>query len=158
MAKVIFSIGTNIGNRLENLEKSLSKIKNFFDLKKISSIYSSEPIGLSTDKYFYNIAITVETKFSPEKVLLISKGIELEMGRESKGTMSDRIIDIDIVFYDDEIIEKPGLIIPHTRAALRRFVIEPAAEIEPDYLHPTLKVTLSSLLNELLDQKVEKVP
>ena len=158
MAKVIFSIGTNIGNRLENLEKSLSKIKNFFDLKKISSTYLSEPIGLRTDKYFYNIAITVETKFSPEKVLLISKGIELEMGRESKGTMSDRIIDIDIVFYDDEIIEKPGLIIPHTRAALRRFVIEPAAEIEPDYLHPTLKVTLSSLLNELLDQKVEKVP
>lgn len=158
MAKVIFSIGTNIGNRLENLEKSLSKIKDFFDLKKISSTYSSEPIGLSTDKYFYNIAITVETKFSPEKVLLISKGIELEMGRESKGTMSDRIIDIDIVFYDDEIIEKPNLIIPHPRAALRRFVIEPAAEIEPDYLHPTLKVTLSSLLNELLDQKVEKVP
>lgn len=157
MAKVIFSIGTNIGNRLENLEKSLSKIKNFFDLKKISSTYLSEPIGLRTDKYFYNIAITVETKFSPEKVLLISKGIELEMGRESKGTMSDRIIDIDIVFYDDEIIEKPGLIIPHTRAALRRFVIEPAAEIEPDYLHPKLKVTLSSLLKELLDQKVEKV-
>lgn len=88
MAKVIFSIGTNIGNRLENLEKSLSKIKDFFDLKKISSTYSSEPIGLSTDKYFYNIAITVETKFSPEKVLLISKGIELEMGRESKGTFS----------------------------------------------------------------------
>ena len=79
------------------------------------------------------------------------------MGRQSKGTMSDRIIDIDIVFYDDEIIEKPDLIIPHSRAALRRFVIEPAAEIEPDYLHPKLKVTLSSLLNELLDQKVEKV-
>ena len=79
------------------------------------------------------------------------------MGRQLKGTMSDRIIDIDIVFYDDEIIEKPDLIIPHSRAALRRFVIEPAAEIEPDYLHPTLKVTLSSLLNELLDQKVEKV-
>tara|TARA_B000000557_G_scaffold255149_1_gene246001 strand:- start:3109 stop:3585 length:477 start_codon:yes stop_codon:yes gene_type:complete len=157
MAKVIFSIGTNIGNRLENLEKSLSKIKNFFDLKKISSTYSSEPIDLRTDKYFYNIAITVETKFSPEEVLSISKGIELEMGRQSKGTMSDRIIDIDIVFYDDEIIEKPDLIIPHSRAALRRFVIEPAAEIEPDYLHPTLKVTLSSLLNELLDQKVEKV-
>ena len=74
-----------------------------------------------------------------------------------KGIMSDRIIDIDIVFYDDEIIEKPNLIIPHPRAALRRFVIEPAAEIEPNYLHPLLNITLSNLLNDLLDQKVEKV-
>ena len=157
MAKVIFSIGTNIGNRLENLEKSLSKIKNFFDLKKISSTYSSEPIGLRTDKYFYNIAVLIETKLSPEEVLSITKEIELDMGRQMKGIMSDRIIDIDIVFYDDEIIEEPNLIIPHPRAALRRFVIEPAAEIEPNYLHPLLNITLSNLLNDLLDQKVEKV-
>ena len=157
MAKVIFSIGTNMGNRQENLGKSIDKIEDFFNLKKISSTYSSEPIGFFTDKSFYNIATLIETKLRPEEVLSITKKIELDMGRQMKGIMSDRIIDIDIVFYDDEIIEKPNLIIPHPRAALRRFVIEPAAEIEPNYLHPLLNITLSNLLNDLLDQKVEKV-
>ena len=157
MARVIFSIGTNMGNRQENLGKSIDKIGDFFNLKKISSTYSSEAIGFLTDKIFYNIAVLIETKLSPEEVLSITKEIELDMGRQMKGIMSDRIIDIDIVFYDDEIIEKPNLIIPHPRAALRRFVIEPAAEIEPNYLHPLLNITLSNLLNDLLDQKVEKV-
>jgi len=157
MAKVIFSIGTNMGHRQENLGKSIDKIEDFFNLKKISSTYSSEPIGFLTDKSFYNIATLIETKLRPEEVLSITKKIELDMGRQMKGIMSDRIIDIDIVFYDDEIIEKPNLIIPHPRAALRRFVIEPAAEIEPNYLHPLLNITLSNLLNDLLDQKVEKV-
>ena len=157
MAKVIFSIGTNMGNRQENLGKSIDKIEDFFNLKKISSTYSSEAIGFLTDKIFYNIAVLIETKLSPEEVLFITKEIELDVGRQMKEIMTDRIIDIDIVFYDDEIIEKPNLIIPHPRAALRRFVIEPAAEIEPNYLHPLLNITLSNLLNDLLDQKVEKV-
>jgi 2-amino-4-hydroxy-6-hydroxymethyldihydropteridine diphosphokinase len=157
MAKVIFSIGTNMGNRPENLVIALEKIGDFFNLKKISSTYSSEPIGFITDKSFYNIAASIETKHSPEEVLSITKAIESDMGRQTKGTMSDRIIDIDIVFYNDEVIEKPDLIIPHPRAALRRFVIEPAAEIEPNYSHPLLNITLSNLLNDLLDQKVEKV-
>ncbi|MEI6062445.1 MAG: 2-amino-4-hydroxy-6-hydroxymethyldihydropteridine diphosphokinase [Bacteroidota bacterium] len=153
MAVVYFSIGSNQGDRLNCLVKATQLIDlRIGKVLCFSAVYESAPWGFQADTSFLNQVLQVETELDPHLVLSALLDIEKILGRIRAGLeYSSRIIDIDILFYDELHMEEDILIIPHPRMHLRRFVMEPLASIAPDFLHPILKKPVSELLNILED-------
>lgn len=151
MATVFLSLGSNLGNRKSLLQRAILLIGN--DIGEIlleSDIYESEAWGYMSENKFLNMAICISTKLLPEVLLGDLKKIEGTMGRKkSTGGYIDRSIDIDIIFYDDLVISKPEITIPHPHMANRRFVLQPLNDIAPDFIHPVLKKSVQNLLNNL---------
>ena len=141
---VYLSLGSNLGNRQANLDQALKLMTERMRLGKVSSIYDTEPVGMTNQPRFLNLACEVITRLSPEGLLALVKGIESKMGRYSR-TGEPRIIDIDIVLFGDLVINTPDLVIPHPRMHERAFVLIPLAEIAPDFVHPVLKKTIKEL-------------
>jgi 2-amino-4-hydroxy-6-hydroxymethyldihydropteridine diphosphokinase len=141
---VYFSLGSNLGNRQENLDRALKLLSERMRIGKVSSIYDTEPIGNVSQPRFLNLACEAFTRLTPEGLLALVKGIELKMGRYSRSG-EPRIIDIDILLYGDQTINKPDLVIPHPSMAERSFVLIPLAEIAPDVIHPVLKKPIKEL-------------
>jgi deoxyguanosine kinase len=162
MHEVYFSLGSNLGNRKNNLKKAICLLKECgVKISKISQIYETEPVSKIKQGYFFNICIKAETEFEPENLLKICKNIEKEIGRkphkaDRNGCYEPRIIDIDIVLFGQKIINKRNLIIPHARMHLRRFVLEPLCEIAPDAYNPKLHKTVKELLLECDDKSEVK--
>ncbi len=156
---VYLSLGSNIGDRESNLKNVLKMLKlKDITLSKISSIYRTEPVGNEEQPYFYNIAVKALTYYTPEKLLEIIKSIEIDMGRKWSMKWGPRIIDIDILFYNDLIIDTTALKIPHPEILKRNFVLIPMNEIEPDFTHPVEKKSIKDLLSiSKSSKKVEKV-
>ncbi len=144
------SLGSNLGDKKQNLEHAIQLIaERAGTLSAISSIYETEPWGYESLNIFCNMVIKIETQLSPTQLLHISQKIEKEMGRtkKSSGTnYQDRIIDIDLIMYDDVIIETPELVLPHPRFHERLFVMYPLNEIAPDLIHPVLQKTIRELM------------
>jgi len=138
------SLGSNLGNREDNLDMALKLLGQRMRLGKVSSIYDTEPLGNVNQPHFLNIACQVFTRLSPEGLLSLAKGIEGKMGRRGK-TGEPRTIDIDILLYGDIILDKPDLVIPHPSMAERSFVLVPLAEIAPDLVHPVVKKTIKEM-------------
>ena len=138
------SLGSNLGNREDNLDMALKLLGQRMRLGKVSSIYDTEPLGNVNQPHFLNIACQVFTRLSPEGLLSLAKGIEGKMGRRGK-TGEPRTIDIDILLYGDIILDKPDLVIPHPSMAERSFVLVPLAEIAPDLVHPVVKETIKEM-------------
>jgi 2-amino-4-hydroxy-6-hydroxymethyldihydropteridine diphosphokinase len=138
------SLGSNLGDRQANLDQALKLISERMRLGKVSSIYDTEPIGLTNQPRFLNLACEVFTRLNPEGLLALLKGIEQKMGRYSRSG-EPRIIDIDIVLFGDQQVNVPGLIIPHPKMHERAFVLIPLNEIAPDFVHPVLKKTIKEL-------------
>lgn len=162
MAIVTLVTGGNLGNRYKSLSVAQRKIeKQIGDVLVTSRYYESDPWGFESDLPFINQALVVSTKLSPYEVLESSKQIEKELGRKEKsvgGIYSDRLVDIDIIFYDDLILyDVPNLIIPHPEMHKRRFVLEPINEIASSIKHPTKKLTVSALLHACVDLNLVKV-
>lgn len=153
MSTVFVGIGSNLGNRIENCANAVRKISDFATVSAISSIYETEPVGNEDQPNFINCAVKIETDLSPYDLLLSLQSIEDILGRERIQKWGPRIIDLDILFYNDLVIESDELTVPHPMAHLRRFVLEPLSEIAPDLIHPTLKVSVSNLLEGLYDPK-----
>jgi 2-amino-4-hydroxy-6-hydroxymethyldihydropteridine diphosphokinase len=146
MNKVCLLIGTNLGDRVLNLEKSLKILKNKLgQIESISSIYETEAWGKTDQPSFFNLALILNTNYKPFEVLEITQDIEKVLGRIRKEKWGARIIDIDIIFFNDDIIESDRLIIPHPRLAERKFVLAPLQEIIPNYKHPIFNETIISL-------------
>jgi 2-amino-4-hydroxy-6-hydroxymethyldihydropteridine diphosphokinase len=116
-----------------------------------SVFFISEPWGFESDNRFLNACVAAETTIAPRECLRLIKGIERSLGRPDKapGSYKDRVIDLDILFYDDLVLDEPELVVPHPLLHQRGFVLEPLAEIAPDLLHPVLHKSIGELLSEL---------
>ena len=145
------SLGSNIGDRTDNLINAINSIENQVGkVNKISKFYENPAVGFD-GKSFINICIEVVTKLSPKDLLNSLLNIENKYGRKrlKSGECSSRIIDIDIIFYESLSINQNGLIIPHPRMQSRHFVLMPICDLNPDFIHPVLGLKTSQLLNEL---------
>jgi 2-amino-4-hydroxy-6-hydroxymethyldihydropteridine diphosphokinase len=138
------SLGSNLGNREDNIDMALKLLAQRMRLGKVSSIYDTEPLGNTKQPGFLNLACEVFTRLAPEGLLALAKGIEGKMGRRGKSG-EPRTIDIDILLYGDEAVDTRDLVIPHPKMAERSFVLTPLAEIAPDIIHPVLKKTIKEM-------------
>ncbi len=138
-------LGSNLGDRQANLDRALTFLGQRLRVDKVSSIYDSEPVGNVEQPRFLNLVCQVTTNIEPAGLLALAKGIEAKMGRTGPSG-APRTIDIDILFYGDQVIETPELVIPHPRLAKRAFVLAPLVEIAPDLVHPVSGKTAKELL------------
>ena len=148
MPTAYIGIGSNLGNREENCEKSIQLIEEDSGIKvtKRSSMSETEPWGIKDQPKFINMAVEIVTDLKPEALLSLLKKIETESGRTTGKQWGPRVIDLDILFYDDLVLKTPGLEIPHPEICKRDFVLIPLKEIAPDKVHPVLKKTIKELL------------
>ena len=153
MPRLFLGFGSNLGSKKENILNAYSEIeKRIGKIISRSAFYITNPQGFESVNYFLNSACEVECGMDVYSAFVETQFIEKLIGRTSKsnnGIYSDRIIDIDILLADDLVIDTPELTIPHPLLHTRRFVLEPLAEIAPDYIHPILHKTILQLLNEL---------
>ena len=147
---VYLGLGTNLGDKEQNLRMSIKKIEERIgNVVSLSAFYATAPWGFSSENSFLNAAVCVETTLLPLQVLEETQRIERELGRTEKsvnGLYADRLIDIDLLLYDDRVMDAEGLILPHPLMTERRFVMEPLSEIAPDVVHPVLHKTMKELL------------
>ena len=147
--QIYLGLGSNIGDRYYNLEWALHSLSQKMGMGQVSSIYDTEPVGNTAQPRFLNMVCEAATSLTPVELLAIIKEIETDMGRQPGPPNSPRPIDIDILFYNNQIINTPELIIPHPRLTERAFVLIPLAEIAPDFIHPVFGKTISKLLSGL---------
>ena len=147
--RIFLSLGSNLGDRESNLEKALSSLSPHVNVVNQSSIYETEPWGFLDQPNFLNQVLEGETNLSPLELIDYVKGIEKEIGRKPGRRFGPRLVDIDILFYGDQIISKDGLSIPHKRMTERAFVLIPLNEIAPDLLIPGSSQTIKDLVSGL---------
>lgn len=153
MHSLFLGLGSNLGDKQHNIELAYIEInKRIGKIISQSAFYVSKPDGFYSDNDFINAVCEVETALSPFQVLEEIISIEKYIGRTSKsinGDYSDRVIDVDILLYDNIIIETDYLVVPHPRFHLRSFVLIPLTELSPNIIHPILKKTINELKDEL---------
>lgn len=154
MAIAYLLLGGNLGDRLSVIEQARVEIlQRTGRISGMSAIYETEPWGFTHKNLFLNQVTAVNTPLSPEALLDETQRIELALGRKSKGIRYEgRTIDIDILFYNTQIIHTPRLQVPHPRLHLRRFTLVPLAELAPDLLHPFFILTSAQLLAQCRDK------
>lgn len=148
MATVYLGLGSNIGDKKNNTITAVARLaERVGAISALSSLYETAPWGFESANTFINAAVIMETSLSPDELLHITQQIESEMGRtqKSNGAYHDRIIDIDILMYDQLVIQTPKLTLPHPLMQERLFVLEPLAEIAPETIHPVLNKTFGEL-------------
>lgn len=149
---VFLSLGSNLGNREENILTAIKLINEINSTKVInrSKLYETEPVGYLEQPNFLNLALKIETSLNPTELLCSLKEIEKKIGRIEREKWHEREIDIDIIFFDDQIINLPNLHIPHKHSHMRQFVLEPIAEIDANFIHPIFHKTIKNLLNKII--------
>jgi 2-amino-4-hydroxy-6-hydroxymethyldihydropteridine diphosphokinase len=155
MKKAFLSLGTNIGDKKKNLSRAIRYVNvGIGHIIDLSGIYESEPWGFESQDTFLNMVIEIITDLTPMECIKKCLEIEEKLGRiRSKDEgYSSRIIDIDILLFDKEIITEPDLSIPHPLMQSRKFVLEPLSEIAPDFVHPVLGENIKDLLAKCPDQ------
>lgn len=146
---VIIGIGSNMGNKKKNIGKAIKLMKEKCKLLKLSSLYKTEPVGYKKQDWFLNCAAKIKTELKPDELLKFFRSIEKILGRVKRIKNGPRTIDLDILFYGDEIIKTKKLIVPHPRLHKRLFVLEPLKEIAPDFMHPVIKKNIKELNQKL---------
>lgn len=149
MARAYLALGSNMGDRRQNLARALEILSRRAAVERVSSVYETEPVGFKDQPKFLNAVCCISTSLPPQQLLSLAKEIEVKMGRTPSFRNAPRPIDIDILFYEDKVVNLPGLEIPHPRLAERAFVLIPLVEIAPDLVHPVCLKTVAELLGEL---------
>ncbi|MGD9569331.1 MAG: 2-amino-4-hydroxy-6-hydroxymethyldihydropteridine diphosphokinase [Sedimentibacter sp.] len=155
MSIIYLSLGTNLGNKKSNIEHATQLLSAKVKILKISSYYETEPVGFKDQPWFLNIVIEGETNLPPSELLVFTQSIEHEMKRVKTIVNGPRIIDVDILLYENENVETENLIIPHPRMKERAFVMVPLSEISPKLTIQGEKI--SDILNNLKGEKIYKV-
>lgn len=147
MEKVFIALGSNLGDRAVNCRKAVNLLSSTGEVKvvKESRLYETEPWGVLEQDTFINAVIEVATDLSPRELLGLLKSVELRMGRKETVRWGPRIIDLDILFYGDHIINEAGLKVPHPGVHERAFVLVPLSEIAPGFIHPVSKRSVAEL-------------
>lgn len=142
MSRAYLALGSNVGDRLGSLRGALALLSRWVTVEAASGVYESDPVGYEDQPRFLNAVVRVATALPPRALLARCLEVEAELGRTRSFRNAPRIIDIDIVLYEDRIVDEPGLSIPHPRMMERAFVLQPLLELEPDARHPASGVRL----------------
>ncbi|HUG33720.1 MAG TPA: 2-amino-4-hydroxy-6-hydroxymethyldihydropteridine diphosphokinase [Anaerolineales bacterium] len=142
---VYLALGTNLGNRAANLKEAIASLPPQMEVKAKSDVYESQPWGFSDQPMFLNQVVRAETYLKPEPLLKHLKRLETALGRKPSFENGPRLIDIDILFYDDLVLYSHALMIPHPHMHERGFVLVPMMDIAPDFEHPVKKKTIREL-------------
>jgi 2-amino-4-hydroxy-6-hydroxymethyldihydropteridine diphosphokinase len=157
---VYLSLGSNLGNREENLARANKALEaHGFSTAAVSSLYETSPQDVIDQPWFLNQCVGGSTQLSPEQLLAAIREIELSLGRDRGNTLvgGPRTLDVDVLIYGDLVSREPDLWIPHPRLLQRRFVLEPLLEIAPDLIHPQSGRPIRDYLAAVLDQPVRKL-
>lgn len=157
MPVVYVGLGSSKGDRLKNIEVALDHLKEKIVVEKISSFYLTEPVGMKGG-WFVNCVLEGKTEQSPEKLLDTLLQIEKRMGRIREKKKTSRVIDFDLLLYENAVVDKVDLVVPHLHLHKRRFVLTPLVEINPNLVHPVLGKSLKEILKGLKDlHQVDKI-
>jgi len=151
MARVFIGVGSNEGDRLANMSRAIHELGTTPKIRvvQMATIYETQPVGGPPQPDFLNTVVELETTHPPHELLRLLKALERWLGRTSSERWGPRVIDLDILLYDDHIIQDAQLIIPHVRLHERRFVLEPLSQLAPQLVHPVLGQPISELLAHL---------
>jgi 2-amino-4-hydroxy-6-hydroxymethyldihydropteridine diphosphokinase len=159
LAQVFLSLGSNLGDRLGYLKRAIAKIgeSDSMVVLRISPVYETEPVGNPDQSRFLNMVVSIETDFKPLRLLEYLLEIEEKLDRRRNEKWGPRTIDMDILLYDELILNSDRLTLPHPRMHQRRFVLIPLAQISPNLFHPLLKKSVAELLRSCPDQSEVKL-
>jgi len=143
---VYLSLGSNLGNRADNIKQAITSLRPQMDVKAKSKVYETPPWGYTEQSTFLNQVVKVKTYVEPEPLLKHLKRLEVALGRQATFHYGPRLIDIDILFYDDLVLETPILTLPHPHMHKRGFVLRPMMDIAPDLMHPVEKKSIRELI------------
>ena len=149
-------IGSNLGNALQNCKcaiESLSQIEGIL-ITRASSFYKTEPVGIENQNYFINAVVEITTTLSARDLLQALRKVEKDMGRKRETKGGPRIIDLDLLFYGQDVIRETDLVVPHPEIHKRRFALEPLYEIASYFIHPVFGVSIRGLKDRLTDTKI----
>lgn len=152
---VIAGLGSNLGDRFAALGRAMELIgEEAGEITAVSSVWETEPWGFDADELFLNMVVVIRTTLEPARMMQLFRSIEGRMGRRRSGggKYESRIIDLDILLWDNRVITLPGLEVPHPKLHSRRFVLEPLTEVAPDAVHPVTGLTVREML-ELCDDR-----
>jgi 2-amino-4-hydroxy-6-hydroxymethyldihydropteridine diphosphokinase len=154
MQTIYLGLGTNLGDRTANLQAAINGLAEKLEITAVSPIYQTPPWGVTDQPDFLNLCLAAQTDLPPIELLTFVKNLETELGRQPGQRWGPRLIDIDILFYADQIVETESITIPHPRLAERAFVLRPLAEIAPDFVHPIFGETVVSLADRVEDEGI----
>jgi 2-amino-4-hydroxy-6-hydroxymethyldihydropteridine diphosphokinase len=155
MVEAYIALGSNLGDREANIKKAFDALKERIQIVKTSSLYETKPMYVEDQGWFLNCTAKIETNLAPEELLKFLKSIEQKLGRKTVKRNGPRTIDLDILFYGDQILKENDLQLPHPKIGERPFVLVPLAEIAPNLIHPVNKKTIVDMLSELDYDKAE---
>jgi 2-amino-4-hydroxy-6-hydroxymethyldihydropteridine diphosphokinase len=146
---VAIALGSNLGDRHRHLRDAAARLGDYVTSLRVSTFHDTDPVGVGPQPRFLNAAAAGECALPARDLLEALLGIEHAFGRERSYPGAPRTLDLDLILYDQEVIDEPGLVIPHPRFRERRFVLEPLAEIAPDWTDPVTRLTVARLLERL---------